>query len=344
MADVQQLAAGKDVLLDELAHAGAELAGVDAAGRDAVVHHQAAGLEQAEDLAEVGGHVDLPHMLEHAHRGDLVEALRLVQFAVVAQFHAHPALQALFLDQPLNMRMLVLRQRDAGGVDAVVLRRPHQQAAPAGADVQELLAGLEHQLAADVVELGFLRLRQRHRRCRGSRRRNRRGADPATAHRNRRTRRSGTGSAARPSAAYATPATWPGAASASTSSCRCSPACPAAGRAATAIRSRIRPSSCTRLSTKSSASRPIWPAAIVARLDQSLNDSVTAAAGGPTRSPGGQPQRHRHRQAGQLRLDLAHKCVHLQILVKLSGQSTVAVGRFRFPSPIGPRQLPGNRC
>jgi len=42
-----------------------------------------------------------------------------------------------------------------------VLGRPQQQGAPSGADVEVALAGLQHQLAADVVELGFLRLRQR---------------------------------------------------------------------------------------------------------------------------------------------------------------------------------------
>jgi hypothetical protein len=37
-----------------------------------------------------------------------------------------------------------------------LLGRPQQQAAPAGADVQEALALAQHQLAADVLELGLL--------------------------------------------------------------------------------------------------------------------------------------------------------------------------------------------
>jgi hypothetical protein len=88
--------------------------------------------------------------------------LLLIELAVVPQFHAHPALQALFLDQPLHMRVLVLRKGDAGGVNTVVLRRPHQEASPARAYVQKLLAGPQHELAADMVELGFLGLRERH--------------------------------------------------------------------------------------------------------------------------------------------------------------------------------------
>ncbi|MCY1366784.1 hypothetical protein D9M69_536900 [compost metagenome] len=158
---VQQLAAGKDVFLDEVAHARAELAVVQLTRGDAVVEHQPARLEQRVDLAKVGRHVGRAHVLEHAHRRDLVERLRVGQLAVVAQLHAHAALQAFFLDEPLHVRVLVLRQGDARGVHAVVLGRPHQQRAPARADVQVALAGLQHELAADVVELGFLRLRQR---------------------------------------------------------------------------------------------------------------------------------------------------------------------------------------
>src|SRR3954470_15897196 len=48
-----------------------------------------------------------------------------------------PPAQPALLDQPVHVGVLVLRQRDAGGVDAVVLGRPQQQPAPAGADVEE---------------------------------------------------------------------------------------------------------------------------------------------------------------------------------------------------------------
>ena len=90
-------------------------------------------------------------MLEHAHGSDLVEGLRFAQVAVVAQLDAHTALQALGFDQLLHMGMLVFGQGDAGGVYAVVLGRPQQQAAPARTDVQKAFAGLQHELAADVV-------------------------------------------------------------------------------------------------------------------------------------------------------------------------------------------------
>jgi len=40
------------------------------------------------------------------------------------------------------MRALVPGKRDAGGIDTVVLRRPHQEAAPARPDIQELKAAM----------------------------------------------------------------------------------------------------------------------------------------------------------------------------------------------------------
>lgn len=101
-------------------------------------------------------------MLEHAHRADLVERLAGCQRAVVEQLHVHAVLQPAFGDQPLHVAVLVVRERDARGRDAVVLRRPQQQRTPARADVQETLAGPQVELAADVVQLRFLGLGQRH--------------------------------------------------------------------------------------------------------------------------------------------------------------------------------------
>ena len=100
-------------------------------------------------------------MLEHADRGDAVVGLGLAERAVVGQFDADAPAQAALGDQAADMRMLVAAERDAVGAHAVVLGRPQQQRAPAGADVEKALALAQHELAADVVELGLLRLRQR---------------------------------------------------------------------------------------------------------------------------------------------------------------------------------------
>ena len=87
---------------------GAELVVARAAGGDAVVHQQAAGLQQAVDLREVGRQLGAADMLEHADRGDLVERLVLGQLAVVEQLHRHAAAQAALVDQPVDVGMLVL--------------------------------------------------------------------------------------------------------------------------------------------------------------------------------------------------------------------------------------------
>ena len=94
-AHMQQLAAREDVLLDEVAHAGALLRVVHAPGGDAMVQHQPARAQQPRHGVEVTAHLCTPHVLEHAHRGDLVEGLVHVQLAIVRQLHAHPSPLAL---------------------------------------------------------------------------------------------------------------------------------------------------------------------------------------------------------------------------------------------------------
>ncbi len=77
---------------------------------------------------------------------------------IVFQLDRHPVLEAEALDLLLGEGELLLRQRDAVRGDAVVLRRVADEAAPAAADVEEALAGLQAQLAADHFELVALRL------------------------------------------------------------------------------------------------------------------------------------------------------------------------------------------
>ena len=43
-----------------------------------------------------------------------------------------------------------------------MLGRPQQQTAPPCPDIQKSLAGFQVELAADVIQFGFLRLRQIH--------------------------------------------------------------------------------------------------------------------------------------------------------------------------------------
>ena len=129
-----------------------------------MIETPAAALQAADIAPEVAffsvGTNDLVQYTLAADRGN--ERLRHLQRSVVAQQHTHPVLQTFFGNQALHMHVLVVRQRDAGGVHAVVLGGPQQQPAPARADVQKTLARLQPQLAADVLQLGLLRLRQCH--------------------------------------------------------------------------------------------------------------------------------------------------------------------------------------
>ncbi len=97
-------------------------------------------------------------MLEHADRCDLV--VLAVERVVVAQLELDLVLQA----EPLNLRLgeieLLLRQRHAVRLHAVVLRSVADQRAPAAANVEEALALREPQLAADHLQLVALRLRE----------------------------------------------------------------------------------------------------------------------------------------------------------------------------------------
>ena len=67
-----------------------------------------------------------------------------------------------FGKQSLDVLLLVVRQRQADHVDVVLLDRPHHGCAPAAADIEQRHAGLQTQLAECQVDLGRLRLFERH--------------------------------------------------------------------------------------------------------------------------------------------------------------------------------------
>src|SRR5690606_10539284 len=121
---MHQFAARENVLVDELAHAWSEPGIACATRRDAMVHDQPAWTQQAAHLIEVSVQPGPTYVFEHADGRNLVPWLAGVEGAVVLQQHAYPALQPAFFDQPVHVGMLVLRERDAGGVHTVVLGRP----------------------------------------------------------------------------------------------------------------------------------------------------------------------------------------------------------------------------
>ena len=98
-------------------------------------------------------------MLEHADRDDAVVAARLL--AVVEQLEAHAVGHAALERAPARDGVLLLGQGDARHVDAELAGEEQAHAAPARADVEDLLAGLQQQLGGDVLLLVVLRLLQR---------------------------------------------------------------------------------------------------------------------------------------------------------------------------------------
>ena len=95
-------------------------------------------------------------MLEHADRRDLVEAA--VELGIGFHLDGDAVFQTLGADAFARERGLRFRQRDAVADDAVVLGRMDKHRAPAAADVEQPLARLQPELAADMVELVGLRL------------------------------------------------------------------------------------------------------------------------------------------------------------------------------------------
>src|SRR5437867_157321 len=142
--DVRELSTGEYVLLHEVADPAAETLDPELVLRDPVVEHQSTWLEQAEDLAEVARIVANSNVLEHADARDLVVELALRQVQIVEQLHANLIAQAELGDAGADVLVLVLRQRDTGRLDAIVLRGPKDEAAPATADIEQLLRRPEH--------------------------------------------------------------------------------------------------------------------------------------------------------------------------------------------------------
>src|SRR3954447_928353 len=94
-----------------------------------------------------------PDVLDHTDAGDLVVRISGGERAVVANRHPALVAQPRRFDPLLRERRLILTQRYSRRIDAVVLCGMHDQSAPAAANVEHPLAGLQPELSADEVEL-----------------------------------------------------------------------------------------------------------------------------------------------------------------------------------------------
>ena len=117
-----------------------------------------ARLQQPAHGGEIGVEIRRADVLEHADRADLVETLRPLQPRIVGQLERHLVGEPEFGRSPARNRDLFLGQRHADDVDAVVAGGVQGERAPAAADVEQRLARLQPQLAADHIEFVDLRL------------------------------------------------------------------------------------------------------------------------------------------------------------------------------------------
>src|SRR5712691_2650572 len=155
LRDAGEVAVRKDMLVEKIRLAGplpVELV------MDAVVEVEPAVVEHLADAAEERGVVRDAHVLDNTNGSDLVVAGARRQVAVVTVLDEAAPLETFALDArggPVGLR---LRQRHPVRRDAVVLRGPDGEAAPAAADVEKRLPRLEPELAADEIDLVLLRL------------------------------------------------------------------------------------------------------------------------------------------------------------------------------------------
>ena len=109
------------------------------------------------EVRRVVAHADV---LGQADRADRVEA-GLEHVAVVEVPHLGEVVEPLAVDRLLGPRRLLARQGHAERLDAVLPGGVADHAAPAAADVEQPLPGLEVELAGDQVVLLGLRLLER---------------------------------------------------------------------------------------------------------------------------------------------------------------------------------------
>ena len=113
------------------------------------------GASSLAALGEIFVEMAYADMLEHADRDDAVE--RPGEGAVVAQLEAGVVGEAALARAPVRDAVLLGREGDAGDVDVRHFGHVEAEAAPAGADVEQRLAGLEPELGGEVALLGELR-------------------------------------------------------------------------------------------------------------------------------------------------------------------------------------------
>ena len=160
MPDIVELPAREDVLGNRPllgTHFAPEPTGLGRAPRDRVVEEQSVLRKQPLHLPHVARDVLQPDVLVHADGGDLVKLP--LHRGVVLELDRHAVFEPQALDLLARIVELRFRQRDAVRGDVIRSRRMTDEPTPAAADVEEALARLQAQLAANHLQLVALRLR-----------------------------------------------------------------------------------------------------------------------------------------------------------------------------------------
>src|SRR5215510_8023081 len=155
LGDAGEIAVGEHVLVEKIRLAGAPPVELVV---DAVVEVEPAVVEHGPHTGEEARIVRDAHVLDHPDGGDLVVTRARGQIAQVAIFHEAAPLEALALDAGHGPVRLGLGEGYPVRGDAVVLHGPDAEPAPAAADVEQGLSGLEAELAAHEIDLVDLRL------------------------------------------------------------------------------------------------------------------------------------------------------------------------------------------
>src|SRR4030095_11335698 len=155
LGHAREIAVGEHVAVQEVGLTRALPVGLVV---DAVVQVEAAVDQHLLHAPEERGVVRDADVLDHPDRGDLVVTGVGGQIAQVPVLDQAAVLEPLALDPGGRPLRLLARQGHPVGPDAVVLRGPDAESAPAAADVEHPLARLQAQLAADQIELVGVRL------------------------------------------------------------------------------------------------------------------------------------------------------------------------------------------
>ena len=153
--DRKQERAGEDVLLDEV-HAVAELRVTAVGAGDVLEGGDAVGLEQAADRGAEGRQVLMAEGFHHLDGDALI--VRALVVAEVLELDGDAVREAGGLDAFDGEVVLGLRDGERGDAAAVLLDGVQGPAAPAGADLDDVVRRLELEEAAEGIVLVGLRL------------------------------------------------------------------------------------------------------------------------------------------------------------------------------------------